>query len=150
MASANRPDPDTLRGTTLKVYRYLFKLGEPAGIRDIQRALGLSSSSVAEYHVKKLLQSGLIKEDHEGYAVDRIVWQNMVRMRRTVIPFQAFFVVLFAGFWSLVNLQDEGPRCLGGCAPSLLQYYQTVYVSSSILVALGMAGAFFGVRLMVR
>lgn len=96
MASANRPDPDTLRGTTLKVYRYLFKLGEPAGIRDIQRALGLSSSSVAEYHVKKLLQSGLIKEDHEGYAVDRIVWQNMVRMRRTVIPFQAFFVVLFA------------------------------------------------------
>lgn len=60
------------------------------------------------------------------------------------------FAVLFAGFWSLVNLQDEGPRCLGGCAPSLLQYYQTVYVSSSILVALGMAAAFFGVRLMVR
>ena len=46
---------------------------------------------------KKLLQSGLIKEGQEGYTVDRNVWQNMVRMRRTVIPFQAFFVVLFAG-----------------------------------------------------
>ena len=96
MASADRPDPDALRGTTLKVYRYLFKLGKPAGVRDIQRALGLSSSSVAEYHLKKLLQSGLIKEEQEGYTVDRNVWQNMVRMRRTVIPFQAFFVVLFA------------------------------------------------------
>jgi hypothetical protein len=51
---------------------------------------------LAEYHVKKLLQSGLIKESPEGYTVDRNVWQNMFRMRRTVIPFQAFFVVLFA------------------------------------------------------
>jgi DNA-binding transcriptional ArsR family regulator len=96
LTSADRPDPDALRGTTLRVYRYLFKLGKPAGVRDIQRALGLSSSSVAEYHVKKLLQSGLIKEDQEGYTVDRTMWQNMIRMRRTVIPFQAFFVVLFA------------------------------------------------------
>lgn len=96
MASVDRPDPDALKGTTLKVYRYLFKLGGPAGIRDIQRALGLSSSSVAEYHVKKLLQSGLIREDQGGFIVDRNVWQNMIRMRRTVIPFQACFVVLFA------------------------------------------------------
>lgn len=96
MASVDRPDPDALKGTTLKVYRYLFKLGKPAGIRDIQRALGLSSSSVAEYHLKKLLQGGLIREEGEGYVVDRNVWQNMVRMRRTVIPIQAFFVVLFA------------------------------------------------------
>jgi DNA-binding transcriptional ArsR family regulator len=96
LASEERPDPDILSGTTLRVYRYLFKLGKPAGVRDIQRALGLSSSSVAEYHVKKLLQSGLIKEEQEGYTVDRNVWQNMVRMRRTVIPLQAFFVVLFA------------------------------------------------------
>ena len=96
MAPEDRPDPDALKGTTLKVYRYLFKLGKPAGVRDIQRALGLSSSSVAEYHVKKLLQGGLIKEVQDGYIVDRNVWQNMVRMRRTVIPFQAFFMVLFA------------------------------------------------------
>ncbi len=96
MASFDGPDPDALKGTTLKVYRFLFKLGKPAGVRDIQRALGLSSSSVAEYHVKKLLQSGLIREDQDGYVVDRNVWQNMIRMRRTVIPFEAFFVVLFA------------------------------------------------------
>ncbi len=96
MAPTDNHDPDALKGTTLKVYRYLFKLGKPAGIRDIQRALGLSSSSVAEYHVKKLLQSRLIREEQDGYVVDRNVWQNMVRMRRTVIPFQAFFVVLFA------------------------------------------------------
>ena len=60
------------------------------------------------------------------------------------------FAAFFGAFWSLVNLQDEGPRCLDGCAPSLLQYYQTVYLSSGILVVLGLAAIFFGGRLLRR
>jgi len=60
------------------------------------------------------------------------------------------FAVLFALFWSLVNLQDEGPRCLTGCAPSLLQYYQTVYVASAVLVVLGIAAAVYGAQVLIR
>lgn len=71
-------------------------LGEPASIRDVQRGLGLSSPSVAEYHLKKLLRSGLVQEGQGGYVVDRTVWQNMIRMRRTIIPFQGVYSVFFA------------------------------------------------------
>ncbi|HEV2226499.1 MAG TPA: hypothetical protein VGR56_06820 [Nitrososphaerales archaeon] len=60
------------------------------------------------------------------------------------------FAVLFAIFWSLVNLQDEGPRCLSGCAPSLLQYYQMVYTASAILAVLGLVAAVYGGRLLAR
>ena len=60
------------------------------------------------------------------------------------------FAVLFAVFWSLVNLQDEGPRCFTGCAPSLLQYYQTVYVASTILAVLGLAATVYGAWVLAR
>jgi DNA-binding transcriptional ArsR family regulator len=89
-------DTTVLRGTTLRVYRFLFKLGRPAGIREVQRGLGLSSPSVAEYHLRKLTESGLVKNDSEGYVVERVVWEDMVRMRRTVIPVQAFYIIFFA------------------------------------------------------
>ena len=51
---------------------------------------------MAEYHLKKLVQGGLVREGNEGYVVDRVVWQNMIRMRRTVIPFQAVYSLFFA------------------------------------------------------
>ncbi|MHB8567247.1 MAG: helix-turn-helix domain-containing protein [Nitrososphaerales archaeon] len=79
-----------LTGTTLRVYRYLYRAGRPCGIHDIQRGLGLSSSSVALYHVRKLLDAGLIREsdratgevaDSEkgagGYVVDRLMFDNI-------------------------------------------------------------------------
>jgi len=33
----------------------------------------------------------------EGYQVDRVMWDNMIRIRRTVVPLQAFYVAFFAG-----------------------------------------------------
>jgi predicted DNA-binding transcriptional regulator len=101
-------DSGVLKGTTLRVYRYLFKAGQPEGIRDIQRGLELSSSSVAEYHVKKLLRSGLIRESGDGYVVDRVVWQNMIRMRRTIIPFQAVYAVFLAAAFVVMVLVLRG------------------------------------------
>ena len=97
MAQTEATDPDVLKGTTLRVYRYLFKLGRPAGIHEVQRGLDLSSPSVAEYHLKKLLRSGLVDLGTEGYQVDRVMWDNMIRIRRTVVPLQAFYVAFFAG-----------------------------------------------------
>ena len=93
MTQAKGADSNLLRGTTLRVYRYLFRLGRPAGIREIQKGIGLCSPSVAEYHVKKLLEAGLIREDPDGYAVDRRVWQNMIRMKRTLVPIQAIYAI---------------------------------------------------------
>lgn len=65
------------------------------GIHDIQRGLGLSSPSVAHYHVSKLLKAGLLKEDGEGYAADKTVFENMIRIRRTVLPLQVGYAAFF-------------------------------------------------------
>jgi len=85
-----------LKGTTLRVYRCLYRAGTPMGIHDVQRALKLSSPSAAEYHIKKLVRAGLAKEGQNGYTVDKVVFENVIRIRRTVIPLQTTFVAFFA------------------------------------------------------
>jgi hypothetical protein len=85
-----------LKGTTLRVYRYMYRTGTPLGIHDVQRGLELSSPSVAEYHVRKLARAGLIQEREGGYTVDRVMFENMIRIRRTVIPFQTTYGTFFA------------------------------------------------------
>jgi hypothetical protein len=94
----DRGQSNVLSGTTLRVYRYLYRKGTPLGIHDIQRGLGLSSSSVADYHVKKLLAAGLIEEEDSTsrYYVERIVFENMIRIRKSLIPLQISYAVFFA------------------------------------------------------
>jgi predicted DNA-binding transcriptional regulator len=85
-----------LGGTTLRVYRYLYRQAKPQGVHDVQRGLGLSSFSVAQYHIKKLVADGLVREDPAGYVVDRIVFENMIRIRKSVIPLQLGYSLFFA------------------------------------------------------
>jgi predicted DNA-binding transcriptional regulator len=86
-----------LSGTTLRVYRFIYRQGTPQNIHDIQRGLDLSSPSVALYHVRKLSQAGLIREEKgEGYVVDKILFENMIRIRRSLIPIRVTYAVFFA------------------------------------------------------
>jgi DNA-binding transcriptional ArsR family regulator len=87
-----------LSGTTLRVYRYLYRSGKALGVREIQRGISLSSPSVAEYHVKKLLEMNLIKEDVAGssrFVVDRVIFENMIRVKKLLIPFQVAYAIFF-------------------------------------------------------
>lgn len=64
-----------LKGNTLSVYWYfLTRRRNPIGVREVQRALHFSSSSTADYHLKKLIGLGLIDKDSFGnYKVKRVV-----------------------------------------------------------------------------
>jgi hypothetical protein len=84
-----------LKGTTLRVYRWMYRQGRPVGIHEVQRALELSSPSVAEYHIRKLVQAELVRERVNGYLVDRVVFENLLRIRRMIIPLQATYVAFF-------------------------------------------------------
>jgi hypothetical protein len=64
-------------------------------IADIQRGLGLSSPSVAQYHIQKLVQLGLVKEEQAGYIVERVILDNIMRFRRVSIPVQTAYVAFF-------------------------------------------------------
>lgn len=87
---------EPLQGTTLKVYRFIFRQGHPVGPHEIQRALGMASPSTAHYHIEKLLQNGLVRQEGGGYVVDRVFLDNFVRIRRTAIPLQAALATFFA------------------------------------------------------
>jgi predicted DNA-binding transcriptional regulator len=81
---------DALAGTTRRVYRFIYKRG-PVRLHEIQRDLRLSSSSVADYHVQKLLSAKIIREEATqdgavGYVAEEAVFEAMIRIRRTVIP----------------------------------------------------------------
>src|ERR1700694_3789863 len=88
---------DVLRGTTLRIYRFMYREGRPMGLHEIQRALGLSSASIPQYHINKLIKAGLVKEEEGGggYFVDRLVFENMIRIRRSLIPFQTTYTIFF-------------------------------------------------------
>jgi len=85
---------DALRGLALKVYRFILKNDKPVGIREVQRALNLSSPTLALYHMNKLEEAGLIKKEANGYVADRIVLENVIRLRRILIP-RTFFYMIF-------------------------------------------------------
>ncbi len=84
-----------LKGTTLEVYRFLLKSSKPVGIRELQRALGLSSPSVATYHLSKLEDAGLLKKEGGNYTVAKYLLENTVKISRFLIP-RYFFYAIFA------------------------------------------------------
>lgn len=92
-----------LHGTTLRVYRFIISKNEPVGVREIQRKLKFSSPSLAQYHVDKLRNEGLIKEDTGGYIADKVILQNLIRFRNMLIP-RLFFYFLVFSFGLIIEL----------------------------------------------
>lgn len=101
--SSYRNDKDVLRGKTLQVYRYIIRSNEPAKVREIRRSLGFSSPSLVLYHLEKLKEAGLIREEGVGYVADKVLLRNLVRFRRTLIP-RYFFYFLFFTFGTILEL----------------------------------------------
>lgn len=86
---------DVLKGLTLKVYHYVLKNKKETGIREVQRALKLSSPTLAVYHLDKLEEAGLIKKGASGYVADRVYLRNLVRLRRLLVPRYFFYALFF-------------------------------------------------------
>jgi hypothetical protein len=86
---------DRPTGTTLKVYRAIIRAGKPIRISEVQRNIGLSTPSLAQYHINKLLEMGLVKEEGNGYIVDKVVIENVIKIRSKLIPFQTSYVLFF-------------------------------------------------------
>ncbi|MCL4518681.1 MAG: hypothetical protein M1587_05725 [Thaumarchaeota archaeon] len=60
---------------------------------------------MSQYHIKKLLTLNLIREEGEGYVVNRVVLENFIRIRRISIPIQTAYVAFFgATFFILLTV----------------------------------------------
>ena len=99
LTSASNETEETLKGTSLGVYRFLLKNGKPVGVREVQRALGLSSPSLAAYHLAKLEEAGLIKKESGNYVINKVVLEDCIKVSRFLIPrylcYALFAVLLF-------------------------------------------------------
>jgi hypothetical protein len=91
-----------LKGKTLLVYWYLVQRpSHTVGIREVQRALGFSSPSIAVHHLEKLQNLGLLQKKVTGeYVLEEVVKVGILRffmqMGRFVVPRYFFYSVLFS------------------------------------------------------
>ena len=91
-----KDEHEVLTGNTAQVYRYAIKQRKPIGVREVQRALKLSSPTLAAYHLDKLEEAGLLKQTSEGYIVEKLVLENFVRLRQLLLPKYLFYFAVFA------------------------------------------------------
>jgi len=96
-----------IKGTTLDVYFYLLRKKESAGVREVQRSLGLSSPSVSSYHLEKLANLEVIRKNRFGnYEISKKIdigaLNQFVIVRNLTLPrflFYAVFVsIMFVGY----------------------------------------------------
>ena len=102
---------DVLKGTTLEVYRFLLKSSKPVGTRELQRALNLSSSSVATYHLTKLEDAGLLKRETGGFSVSKYLLENSIKISKFLVP-RYFFYAVFAVAVLVIELTVLRPAAL--------------------------------------
>jgi predicted transcriptional regulator of viral defense system len=102
---------DILKGTTLQVYRLMLKARKPIGVREVQRALHLSSSSVAMYHVSKLEDAGLLRYENGQYVINEVLFDNIIVFHHFLIP-KTFFYSMFALVAAILELSFFKPLIL--------------------------------------
>jgi hypothetical protein len=89
-------------GKTWDVYLCILTSGTPLGVREIWRALGLSSPGLAQYHVNKLVELRLIESTPEGkYMIndgERLeAMRSFLMLRGMLIPRMVIYAALISG-----------------------------------------------------
>lgn len=130
-----------LKGKTLLVYWYLLQ--EPmhtVGIREVQRALGFSSPSIAVHHLEKLQDLGLVNKRGTGeYVLEEEVKVGILKlfahMGRFMVPRYLFYSLLFttmlATYLAVCVMAEIFPSYYAlvfGCMGSIIFWFETVRV----------------------
>lgn len=127
-----------LRGSTLRVYWYIFKKGNAVGVREVQRALGMSSPSTSLHHLEKLRELRLLAKDEYGRyeLVSEVkvgVLRLFTRFGRLVVPrylfYTTFFVTALALYLYRVGFSmsmDNLMVIVLGVAGAAISSYETV------------------------
>jgi DNA-binding transcriptional ArsR family regulator len=98
-----------LRGKAWKVYWLLLKNGQPMSVREVERALGFSSPSVAQHHLEQLRQLGLVRKEKIGGNYNLVskvkigVLRHFVKLGRLMFP-RYFFYALFSSAFYIAYL----------------------------------------------
>ena len=94
-----------LRGKAWKVYWFLLKNGQPASVREVQRALHFSSPSVASHHLEQLRELGLVQKQEIGGQYSLVsevkigVLRHYIKLGRLLFPRYFFYAVFSTVFY---------------------------------------------------
>lgn len=90
-----------LKGNTLRVYVYTLRKRK-VGVREVQRSLAFSNPSLAQYHLNKLKELGLVRDENGEYeVVNEIkvdVMRGFLRVGTLIVPRFVFYAVFFTVF----------------------------------------------------
>jgi DNA-binding transcriptional ArsR family regulator len=124
-----------LKGKTLKAYLFILKSSKSVGVRELQRALGMSSASVAYHHIDKLTRMGLIEKDPYGeYILIKNVSVNALQaftqIGRLLVPrftfYTVFFTTLLIGYVLIFFSRELNPFAISfGIFACLFSWYET-------------------------
>lgn len=129
-----------LKGKTMLVYMHLLKTDRSSvGVREVQRALGFSSPSVAAYHLNKLRDLGLVESERGDYQLMREVKIGVLRQFVTLggfmLPRLLFYAILVTTMLTTYILQFPMAltrynitTLLMGAVPSVILWYETIKV----------------------
>ncbi len=115
----------------------MIKKKEPVGVREVQRDLGFSSPSVANYHIDKLVELALIGQDEYGryYVVQKVqvgVLQAFVNIGGLTVPRLSFFATFFTTMliaYVLLNLDNLNIHAIGfAIAGTAAFWFETIRV----------------------
>lgn len=89
-----------LKGNTLRAYWALLSSEKGImGVRELQRKLGFSSPALAAYHLRKLEELGLVREERGDYRVLRMVkvgiLEQFIKLGTFMLPRYVFYATLF-------------------------------------------------------
>jgi len=89
-----------LKGNTLRVYWLMLKSPSASvGIREVQRALKFSSPTLAQYHLEKLRELGVVRKESSEYMivpdVKVGVLRQFYRFGTVLVPRFVLYAVLF-------------------------------------------------------
>lgn len=128
-----------LKGKTLLVYWYLIQQPtHTVGIREVQRALGFSSPSIAVHHLGKLQDLGLVTKKGTGEYVLKEevkigILKFFMRMGRFIVPRYLFYSMLFStmliAYLALCFLGEVFPSfyaIIFGLSASIVFWFETI------------------------
>jgi hypothetical protein len=138
LAVSSKKGPADIRGNTLRVYVYLLRSGT-SELREVQRALGFSTPSLASYHLGRLVDAGYATQDEHGrYMVvqgaSNTILEGYTKLGGFVVPQLLFFSVLFSiviGFFAVMALSYPAyvpPLIAASVAMVVAFWYETARV----------------------
>ena len=128
-----------LKGKTLLVYWYMLRSSRSSvGVREVQRALGFSSPSVAAHHLNKLLSLEVIDQKGTGeYFITQEVKVGLLRfftrLGRFLVPRYLFYsvwlstmLIVYLVFYGLNGSIHNIAAIIFGVIACLILWFETV------------------------